>query len=53
VNVDVGFILFALELNPHSLRCILDNKNNIEALRGALKLRKYPVAAVTVMCLYP
>ena len=53
LTIGVGFILFALELNPPYLKCILENKSNIDALRGALNLRRFPAAAVTVMCLYP
>jgi hypothetical protein len=51
--IEEGFILFALQLNPRTLKDIFDNQRNIGALRGALRHKKFPESATAIMCIYP
>jgi hypothetical protein len=36
-----------------ALRGIFDNRANLEALRGALRIKNLPEQAISVVCLYP
>lgn len=51
--VDVGFVLYALWLNPKSLHGIFKNIKSRSSLADALKILKFPPAAIGVMTLYP
>jgi hypothetical protein len=52
-HVGVGFVIYALHLNPRLLQGIFANVQNIASLRQALEQRNYPAATILVMTMFP
>ena len=52
-HIGVGFVVYALHLNPRLLQGIFANVQNIASLRQALEQRNYPSATILVMAMFP
>ena len=39
ITIGAGFVLYALKLNPHSIKDIFDNQDNVTALKEALRIK--------------
>jgi hypothetical protein len=52
-TVEPGFILFALNVNPRAMHGIFKIHGNVDALKQALTIRRYPPLAIAAMTLFP
>ena len=52
-KVDLGFMLFALHVNPFVIKDIIGFQGNVLALSSALVKQGYPPEAATIMALDP
>lgn len=51
--VELGFVLYAINLNPRSLHGIFKNDKSVNSLSDALRHLKFPRSAIGVMTLFP
>ena len=52
-RVGDGFMLFALKINPHVVKDIINFNGNVAALSSALSYYGYPIEAAQVMACHP